>query len=125
MANPPRAWAEDIAWAAGLFEGEGCVGLNKGHTRALPTARHIYARITMTDEDVVRKFAKIMNWRVYGPYNHGKAHHKSQWATMASNFEQVQAMVAMFWPWLGSRRREQARGALRNQTSTRGRGQYA
>ena len=44
-----------IEWAAGLFEGEGCMTWrDKEHKRP-------YLKLTMTDFDVVQKFAEIVN----------------------------------------------------------------
>ena len=43
---------EDIIWAAGLFEGEGCITTS----RKSPTLQ-----LQMTDKDVVAKFKKIIN----------------------------------------------------------------
>jgi hypothetical protein len=50
----------DIAWAAGLFEGEGCWSGSPMYRR------YGLANLTMTDEDIVRKFARIVGvGRVY------------------------------------------------------------
>ena len=52
----------DLAWAAGLFEGEGCFtfqGSKKARTRG---GRLGKAQLSMTDEDVVRKFHTIMGF---------------------------------------------------------------
>lgn len=56
----------DIPWAAGLFEGEGTIGLRKR------PEDQVYISLTSTDEDVVREFARIVNsGKVYGPYQYG------------------------------------------------------
>src|SRR5207245_5183125 len=50
--------AEDIAWAAGLFEGEGSITQSGGRVRL---------SLKMTDEESVRRFAKIIQrGTVYG-----------------------------------------------------------
>jgi hypothetical protein len=61
-------WREEpldwIAWAAGLFEGEGSIHF--------PTGARVAVRmeLTMTDEDVVRRFHKAVKCgKFYGPYN--------------------------------------------------------
>ena len=46
----------DIAWAAGLFEGEGYIS----YRNATPNQRCI--GIEMTDEDVMERFLKVVNY---------------------------------------------------------------
>jgi len=62
MATP-----EEIAWAAGLFEGEGCITMTSGHA---------VLRLSNTDEWVVRRFAEIVGRGVvYGPYENRSNDH--------------------------------------------------
>lgn len=49
--------AMDIAWAAGLFEGEGC--MSTGPRK--PGGRGVQVRLGMTDRDVVERFARVMD----------------------------------------------------------------
>ena len=42
----------DVAWAAGLFEGEGCISINK--------RQQIRLDLAMTDQDVVKRFKAIV-----------------------------------------------------------------
>ena len=96
---------EDLAWAAGLFEGEGCFTLSgRGTARAI---------LNMTDEDVVRRFAQIV--RVGGIRGKRviRPQHKPQWEWTVQNHEGVQALIAVLWPWLGQRRRSRAVEVLR------------
>ena len=46
-----------VAWAAGLFEGEGCITHNISHGRS-------YRKLTMnmTDKDVMQKFVDIIGY---------------------------------------------------------------
>jgi hypothetical protein len=60
----------DIAWLAGLFEGEAYFGLdNRSATRykvsTSPPAPYI--RISMTDEDVIAKVSKLVNKSYFSP----------------------------------------------------------
>lgn len=50
---------QEIAWAAGLFEGEGHCGLAPQRNRDLPTAR---MELSMTDRDVVERFARVIGY---------------------------------------------------------------
>lgn len=94
----------ELAWAAGIFEGEGSLSLAAGK----------YPRITvsMTDEDTMRRFARAMEvGKIYGPYTRGR--HKPYHAWTACTFEDVQYAVCLIWFGLGQRRRDQTRKTLR------------
>ena len=101
---------EDLAWAGGLFEGEGSINWSKIKNRnpKLPPWGVCGMSLHMTDEDVVRKFHKIVGiGRVHGPYNYStkSIKRKSSWYWCIQTFERVQAIAAILWPWLGTRRR--------------------
>ena len=105
---------EDLAWAAGLFEGEGSFSYSK-HTGG--TGRQVQARaeLAMTDEDVVRRFHQIIGIGAVDSKHTPSmqaAGHKPQWRWRVWSYEQIQAVVAMFWPWLGQRRRGRAKEVL-------------
>ena len=53
----------DIAWLAGLFEGEGSFSL---HTRR--THKYPGAKISMTDRDVIQRVADLLGRNILGPY---------------------------------------------------------
>lgn len=103
--------ASDIAWAAGLFEGEGCFYF--GH-------RNLQATLQMTDADVVDRFEKIMGFGsrriVEGGHRSDRRGYKNEWKPSyrwsARNFHHVQAIIAMFWPYFGERRRARAKELL-------------
>ncbi len=95
---------EQLAWAAGLFEGEGCF-----HYRANP--RCTVAKLESTDEDVVRKFGSTLGFgSVSGPNDKGA--NKSTWTWRVSSFELFQQTVTCFWPYLGDRRKLKARESM-------------
>lgn len=97
---------EQLAWAAGLFEGEGCFS-----TRHCGSDRSLVARLKMTDEDVVRRFFEIVQvGNVTGPYT--KVGRKPVWIWQTGSFEGVQFTVAIFWKWLHARRRHRAKELL-------------
>ena len=90
---------EEAAWLAGIFEGEGCF------SRAGSSGQN--ARLTMTDEDTVRRFAAMLGARVRGPFLH-KGREKPMWSVSFGSFEQAQALLAYMWWGLGARRRARA-----------------
>ncbi len=97
----------DIAWAAGLFEGEGCIGY---------WSRKCSATLVTTDRDVLDRFVAVVglgaiekNPRLSRVGSFAK---KPQWVWRASGFEDTQAIVAAFWRWLGRRRRDKCEDVL-------------
>lgn len=92
---------EDIAWAAGLFEGEGTFVLTRYSNRLSP-----HAAMQMTDEDVVRRFAAVVGLGTISVRPPRKPGYKQAWLWQTTSLETVQAVGAMFWPWLGSRRKQ-------------------
>ena len=97
---------DTIAWAAGLFEGEGTViafGSRK-HQRSLA--------LSMTDEDVVLRFAATIGaGKIYGPYGYASStsrrreHHKQYWRWSVSDKEGVIAVASALLPFMGARRK--------------------
>lgn len=110
MIEPNR---EELAYAGGLFEGEGTIYIRN---RTPPIA---WICIAMTDLEPLQRFqAAVAGFgKIYGPYQRkrpGKngVPNKPFYQYHLYNFEQVQAVVAMLWPWLGPRRRLQAKAVL-------------
>jgi hypothetical protein len=98
---------EDLAWAAGLFEGEGSFIVKKAGR-----GRTLSARILMTDLDVLQKFQSVVQMgKIDGPYNR-EGSPKPQWVWRVEKFELCQAVAAMLWTWLHARRRQAIRLAL-------------
>ncbi len=95
----------ELAWAAGLFEGEGCFAFKKD------SAPRALAQIQMTDEDAVRRFHQAVGiGSVSGPRSYGDR--RPSWVWNVQSNEEFQAIVAMLWYGLGQRRREKAREIL-------------
>lgn len=95
----------DVAWAAGLFEGEGSISIR--HKRPI-------CQLKMTDGEMVTRFQKVVNCgRVYGPYGNRMGEKDGyprkdvyQWTASSGDCERV---IKMFWPWLSAYRRQRAR----------------
>lgn len=85
-----------IAWAAGLFEGEG--------SWLQPKQGGYRASLAMTDLDAVLAFRRAVGFgKVDGPLF--REDRKPMWTWRVQSFQHVQALGAMFWPWLCRRRR--------------------
>ena len=95
---------EEIIWAAGLFEGEGCLSY---------AASKDFWRIAvnMTDLDVVQHYASIFDLKVKGPYsqknNRGTGvKWKDVYTAQVAARDKVFEIVSAIYPYLGARRRE-------------------
>ena len=103
---------EDVAWAAGLFEGEGCVNIarnywtRKGEKRSRPTPQCKLV-VSMTDREPVEKFAAIFGGRVNGPYQYGKKHYKPFWSAQIDSPPAVKSAAQAMYPYLSPRRQGQ------------------
>ncbi len=97
---------EDLAWAAGLFEGEGCITIQKHKIRL---------QLASSDRDVVERFASVMGiGSLSGPVirpTRLSANPKPLWfwISVSSNAELV---LRDLLPYLGKRRRERAEHLL-------------
>lgn len=107
---------EDLAWAAGLFEGEGCFTFHAGTHPNGYRYRYPKACMNSTDRDVMVRFLAIVGCgNLHGPYltKRDRAYNrKPSWHWRAHGFELGQAIVALFWPWLCERRRIRAAEVL-------------
>ena|SRR5271166_3393531 len=103
MARLPSYWkAEDIAWVAGIFEGEGTINLRKGSYGAR-------ASIRMNDQDVIERVYTIMG---FGRLSCAEQNGKPQYAYTVDAAEHVCAFLAAVWRFLGKRRKARAAEAL-------------
>lgn len=99
------ATREQLAWAAGLFEGEGCVGFYGG--------KQPVASISSTDRDVVERFRDIFGFGTIRTKPR-QAPWKDCHDWRVTNFEHVQVVIAALWPWLLTRRQAKAEEVLRS-----------
>jgi len=104
--NTAKNWSrENLAWAGGLFEGEGCISTACG-----PRSR-VVLRVAITDEDVLDKFIGIIGVGkkrrepIRGSY-------KQVFSWTLSRGENCQAVLAALWPFLGIRRKQKAKEAI-------------
>jgi hypothetical protein len=92
----------DIAWAAGLFEGEGCFTSTR---RVNLTPR---AELRTTDIDVLQRFARIVRvGTIRSERASGPRHHKPVWAWSAGGANAI-AVAELLLPHLGARRTKRA-----------------
>lgn len=98
---------EELAWAAGFFDGEGCFtsGAKKGSPRA---GKYPIVRITQKDRGVLDRFRRaVCLGDVRGPYTSGKT--AVIYSYDAHGVEKTQAIGAMLWRFLSRVKRTQFR----------------
>jgi len=98
----------ELAWLAGLLEGEGCFRVREDQRKRV--RNYLVPRVFMnqTDEDVVRRAAKLAGvGRVYGPYRNGgnghQSHYKPVWQFMVEGPDALWLMEQLY-PYMGQRR---------------------
>lgn len=102
MGEPTR---EEIAWAAGLFEGEGCIHELKKTSASLSVA--------MTDLDVLERFREVVGAGHIGDARQRQANWKPIYQLQIYGREDVARILALFLPWFQSRRRAKAMAVLK------------
>ena len=89
----------DIAWAAGLFEGEGCLNISGKYG--------VRFTLKMSDKDIVERWTRIMGAHLYGPYQPaGKSTYLPMWESRIADWKGVLEAISLLYPLAGIRRRE-------------------
>ena len=95
-----------LAWAAGLFEGEGCISLH-------PQYKSVRLQMTQSDYDVLQMMQSICGGSIDPKSNKDKpAHYKPLWQWRLNRAEYVYALLEKFLPYFGTRRAYVAQNAL-------------
>ena len=98
----------ELAWAAGLFEGEGCITHNGKYGKMVPKLM-----LCMSDEDAVARFHAAVG---VGYFRERKAkaspRHRTQWEWRVLGHQKAQFVIALLWFGLGQRRRARAKEVL-------------
>jgi hypothetical protein len=93
---------EEVAWAAGLFEGEGCI---------TQVGRQFTLAVVNTDEEVIGRFDEIVSLgQIYGPYSYELKdgfRRKPVFRWIATEYNALDAMQLLA-PWLSKRRIDRA-----------------
>lgn len=66
----------DLAWAAGVLDGEGCVRVYQASQRP---GKVPWIVIDMCDEPTISRLADILGAKVYGPYKPKNPKHSVHW----------------------------------------------
>ena len=103
---------EDLAWAAGFFDGEGCTYLGRLNRSG---TRFAAASISQTEPSTLQRFRTALGLgTVAGPYgpHPGDKCRSPMWSWRVNSFEETQASIAMLWCWLSTPKRAQAKRIL-------------
>jgi hypothetical protein len=102
------------AWAAGLFDGEGCSSLLRHRTHA----GYMTGELSVTQSslvgspEVLRRFGVVIGaGYISGPYRQRNAT-MDVYRWKAAAFVDVERVIADLWPWLGDVKRAQAQRVL-------------
>lgn len=103
-----------VEWAAGLFEGEGCITTTCEYRKGV---KYSYPQLAlrMTDQDVVMKFAEIFPVaKVYelSAEQCGPCATKSQFCWQVRSKEKVRLVLSAMLPYFGNRRAYKALNVL-------------
>lgn len=92
-----------IAWAAGVFEGEGCISVVRSGPQA---GRRASLNMKMTDRDVIERFrAAVGRGSIHEDKWYARRGQPSQWRWRVSAQSDVLHILDAFEPFLGERRR--------------------
>lgn len=104
----------ELAWAAGFYEGEGSIG---SYSQSIKSKR---SRLVLTVDQVYREpldrfHSAVVHGTVRGPYARkgARAKHKPIYIYYVSRFGHVIDVLRHLWPNLSTRRKQQARQAVK------------
>ncbi len=101
----------DLQWLAGLFEGEGCIGI-------FPQGRGcqnlgVRLSVEMCDKDVVERFHSLVGTGTFGKRaKKQKPHWKDQWIWRCGVKNDNAELLGLLYPVFGKRRKVKAKEAL-------------
>jgi hypothetical protein len=106
----------DLAWVAGLFEGEGCIVECRNRRKTVDDYVWFYLELRMTDEDVIRKLYRVTGCGYLGgPYTSNGASGKRKkpiWAWSVQRQDDVVSLIQELLPHMGERRAARMRYTL-------------
>lgn len=98
---------EQLAWAAGFFDGEGHIGITGTKNK------HLHIQVCQTEEGPLERLKAVLGvGKIYGPYNATGLARRPYKQYHIDTFERVQHAICLMWPWLSRPKREQAKAAF-------------
>lgn len=104
----------DIAWAAGLFEGEGTIGFYDRVGKTGNNLKQTGLQLEMCDKDVVQRYAAIVGTNVTESTRAQKKNpnHRKTYAATIWTRSHIYKTLILFYPYLGKRRKEKAKEVM-------------
>ena len=100
--------ATDLAWAAGILDGEGYLGLYRVRPKTLHnlsgTAMHI--EVAMTHEATLLRLQQILGGRINGPYT--RPNRLTHWKWYTAGQKHVAETIRALRPYLTTKRQDAA-----------------
>lgn len=95
----------EVAWLAGLADGEAFIGITKASTTV--DGKRAEIAIKMCDQDVLDTVVCVTGLgKVNGPYQPDKHHHKEFWRWQVTAKNDLQILLARIQPYMHTRRTE-------------------
>jgi hypothetical protein len=115
MLSVPSSREIDVAWAAGLFEGEGCIsyGVKRGN---------VIVQVRMTDRDIIERLHAVVPCPKIGIVLPKSDHHKTQYRWTLTAPDRIREFLNMTLPYFGERRSTRAQELLAFLDTRPGRG---
>jgi hypothetical protein len=100
-----------LAWAAGIFEGEGTFNT---YTNGKSETRYLRLVVSMVDEDIIKRFASVVGYgTVYFSYPPSRKNRGWQpMYTWQVNGKDAHKVLALIRPWFGERREKKTKEVL-------------
>lgn len=105
---------EELAWSAGLVDGEGYFGFNfVKRSNSVRKTKTICLDVSQCDPQVLHRIQKALEvGNVTGPYFSNKRNHRPTYHFRVSGANELQFAIKQLWPWLSPIKREQATQVL-------------
>jgi hypothetical protein len=104
----------DLAWAAGLFDGEGSTTYSRVHvTKQGEERRYVRLSMTNTDPDLLERFQMAVGCGTrHAAFRPSYKGAKMQYAWHTDSRTHAEHAIAVLWPYLSRPKREQAEHAF-------------
>lgn len=102
---------ENLAWLAGLLEGEGCFTVRKPRDRN-NSRTYISIVLGMSDEDVVDHAQSVAGLGTRTTQDRSSQGWKRMYHWKVQNQDHAYALMIAVYPWMGTRRQGRIRGLI-------------
>jgi hypothetical protein len=102
-------WTDiNIAWVAGIIEGEGCIFSRRRFRKSGTPFYEGQLTVAMTDYDIILRLSEILRiGNIRGPIQ-GIKNKKPYWVWSVSRNEDLKLILKTLMPWFGIRRKAKA-----------------